>query len=226
MNTLTRSKRGRRALVGLFWVVALAPVHASAGGRADVFRAIDSATTDPELRAELRRVCWRESQCLPIGPHTKTVGVDAARRGGQRFHAAAVRAGYLDPERCEAHELGDPIRWSTRGAFGQIAAFTVRYLPACSAPKLLDDPAVAARAAVRHARMLCATHGACSCRDRVRWWVGPGRWADRSFVRRLSSEVSQCGDVHPGRWAWAIGADIVEKLRTQTVARIIREALV
>ena len=202
------------------------PVVVSAGGRAEVFRAIDSATKDPELRVELRRICWRESQCLPIGVHTKTVGTEAARRGGRRFHAAAVRSGQIDPDRCPAHHLGDPLRWSTRGAFGQVAAFTVRYLPACSPPRMLDNPEVAARAAVRHVRMLCATYGACTCRDRVRWWVGPGRWADRSHVRRLSSEVVQCGEVHPFRWAIAIGADILGKLRTQTVARIIRKALV
>lgn len=167
----------------------------------EVHNAIDQATRSPELRAELRRVCERESHCNRHG----RVGVHPRdAKHGRRRWAAAVRRGLLSPTTCPAHALGpDPGLWSTVGAFGTTAAFVVRHVGPCTSPRALFDPRVAARAAVGHARVLCRRQGACSCAERAMWWAGPGRWAERSPTQQLAAVTRQCGPQPQLDWALA-----------------------
>lgn len=173
----------------------------------EVFAAIDAATTDPELRAELRRVCRRESACNWIEPVTIHAG-DAA--GGRARWRMAVRAGRLDPSSCAAHRLGDPAAWSTYGPLGIAAAWTVPHAGRCVGPEVLDDPRVAVRAAVGWIHSLCRRQRACTCEDRTRWWVGPLVFADRSPWAQLATVERQCGDLPWWRWAGALVLELGE----------------
>lgn len=174
----------------------------------EVYHAIDDATQDPELRAELKRVCRRESACNWIGTVTWHEG-DAA--GGRKRWRAAVARGLLKPDACPEHELGEAARWTSYGAFGVAAAWTVRYLGECVGPSALDDPRRAARAAVLWIESLCRRHGACDCESRTKWWVGPGVWAERSHWSQLGSIERQCGDAAVPWWRWpgAIALDVI-----------------
>lgn len=95
----------------------------------------------PELGPRLVRICRRESRCQPIGIH------DIDARLGRAAWRNAVRAGALDPAGCPWHRRGAPSRWSTRGSWGTMAAFTLRYLGGCLPPWVLDIPLVGALAA-------------------------------------------------------------------------------
>lgn len=171
-----------------------------------VYKAIDAATPDPTLRAELRRICRRESACNWIGEVTYHEG-DAA--GGRARWEKAVARGWLDPARCDEHKLGDPARWTSYGPFGIAAAWTVRYVGDCAGPSVLDDPRVAARAAVRWVNGLCRRQGACDCESRTKWWIGPGVWEERPPLLRLASVERQCGDVPWFRWLGAAVANVM-----------------
>lgn len=116
---------------------------------------------EPELGDVLERVCTREApQCAIVGVH----------EGDRWMHASAwrmaVRSGDLDPQRCGWHRL-DAGAWSTRGAFGTVAAFTVHHLGACVPPWVLDIPLVGALAAARR-----ATAPACRRAPACRSWRG------------------------------------------------------
>lgn len=189
--------------------------------RMEVYAAIDAATDNPSLRRELRRICQRESACN----FARRVGVQEidAWAGRVRWTRAAHR-GLLDPTRCVVHGLGEPERWSTRGAFGIAAAYAVRYIGNCIAPEALDDPWIAAVAAVSHARKLCAKYNACSCADRTRWWIGPGIWAAMDPLEREESIRRQCsGD--PRRRS-RLRDFRVKNSCTDTVARFVISAVV
>lgn len=169
----------------------------------DVYQAIDVATNDPALRAELRRICRRESACNWIGTVTFHEG-DAA--GGRARWRAAVRRGLLHPETCPAHELGDPARWTSYGVLGIAAAWTVHYAGECVGPEVLDDPHEAVPAGVRWIESLCRRQGACTCEERTVWWVGPGVFAARSRWSRLGSIARQCGPEAVAWWRWSTAA--------------------
>lgn len=171
-----------------------------------VHEAIDKATTDPDLRVELRRICQRESHCEPITIHAADAG------GGARRWKRAVARGYLHPETCPAHALGDGAQWSTYGPFGIASAWTVRFAGSCEGPSALDDPRVAAKAAVAFMRRLCTHYGACSCEDRTRWWVGPSVWESRSHIDRELSLTRQCGVRMWWHWGAAALRDVVAGL--------------
>lgn len=171
----------------------------------EVYAAIDAATQDKELRAELRRICRRESACNWIGLVTYHEG-DAA--GGRDRWRAAVARGLLRPDECEAHQLGEAARWTTYGAFGVASAWTVRYLGECVGPSALDDPRAAAHATVAWMKSLCRRHKACDCEGRVKWWVGPGIWEERSRLGQLDSVQRQCGNVVWWRWIEAAVDDL------------------
>lgn len=195
--------RGLLVLLLAFAFLHTCAGHARASSTARVeavHRAIDAATTNPEWRAELRRVCQRESWCNKFGV-TRVHEVDASL-GESRWRRARER-GMVNPDRCHHHELGDGRRWSTRGAFGMSAAYVVRFVAECASPSTLDDPRLAARAAVGWMRKLCTKYGACTCRDRARWWAGPGVWDLRSPVKQLAAEQRQCGAQPWWRWVWA-----------------------
>lgn len=91
---------------------------------------------------ELVAICWRESRCRAVTTHA----ID--QRHGARAYARAVDRGLLDPERCLWHARGDARRWSTRGAWGHLAAYAVPYL-GCVPPWVLDLPIVSAWVAAR-----------------------------------------------------------------------------
>jgi hypothetical protein len=168
-----------------------------------VLHAIEDATDDQELRDELWRVCRRESACNWIGVTTYH-RIDA--RGGRARWRRAVASGALDPARCPEHEMGDPARWTSYGAFGVASAWTVRYVGDCVSPAELGDPRVAAKAAVAWVDTLCRKYDACDCESRTRWWVGPGVWSGRSERERLASIERQCGERPLWRWglAWLL----------------------
>lgn len=105
----------------------------------------------PELGERLVNVARRESRLLPIGVHA--IDAWAGRR--------------VAPADCP--KLADPAGWSTRGAHGLMAAYTMRHLPTwlrCS-PWVLDVPLVSAFAAARRARSK-----ACHRHPRCRSWLG------------------------------------------------------
>lgn len=183
--------------------------RAAAAARAwEVYRAIDEATDDLELRAELRRVCRRESACNWQEPVTWHEG-DAA--GGRARWRAAVARGLLRPSECPAHALGDPARWTSYGPLGIAAAWTVPLVGKCVGPEALDDPRTAIRAGVAWAERLCRRQHACTCEGRTRWWVGPLKFAERSRWDQLAAIERQCGSEVVPWWRWA-GAVVVDAL--------------
>jgi hypothetical protein len=117
-------------------------------------------TDDAAERQALLAITQREASGLAIRRHK----VDAVPRGwtgdgsritrwiGGEAWAKAVAVGDIDPERCRWHDRGDPRDWSTRGAFGHVAAYALKYLP-CSPPWVLDVPIVSAWVAVQRLRV-------------------------------------------------------------------------
>lgn len=118
-------------------LAALGPLDASVAA-AHIERRLD-------LAAEVRALALVESRGQVVGVHRE----HARRVAGRRFWVAAARVGWLSPETCEAHLVGDGDRWGVRGAHGLAAAYSVRYLGACVAPEVLDQPLVSAVVAVR-----------------------------------------------------------------------------
>jgi len=177
----------------------------------EAYDAIDQATDDPDLRLELRRICKRESWCNRwgmIADHTNDGWA------GERMWKRAVAKGWLTPETCGAHALGDPTHWTCRGLFGHSAAYAIRHIDpdtylGCIGPDTLDDPYRAAEAAVAYTEHLCERLDACTCEDRTRWWAGPGVWVTRSRLRNLRAIETQCGPVPVRRW---VGAGVLDAL--------------
>ena len=110
----------------------------------------------PDDAPTLRAIAYRESRGRWLGRHKADErpqgwtgdGDQAARRVGGRAWARAVQAGILRPDRCPFHQRGDARDWSTRGAFGHVAAYAMPYLP-CLPPQVLDIPIVSALVAAR-----------------------------------------------------------------------------
>lgn len=172
----------------------------------EVHQAIDAATENPDWRAELRRLCRRESGCNQWG----RVGLhacDAQPVRGRNFWGGLVRRGRLRPHECPEHELGDPKRWNTSGAFGQ-AATGVWMLDGCHSPEEMEDPFVAAEVAVETWERMCE-RGWCSCTDHARVWAGVGRWRYWPATRRLKSAVGLCGPLPAWQWLWGAAYDVL-----------------
>ena len=127
-------------------VVSLGPLDASV--------AAAHLERRPDLAAEVRQLARVESRGVAVGVHTG----HARRVSGRRFYERAVAAGYLLPATCPEHQLGDGDRWGVRAAHGHAAALAVRYLGACVAPEVLDDPLVSAVVAVRRLVVLERTY--------------------------------------------------------------------
>jgi len=153
----------------------------------------------PELGEELERVCMRESRCKPIGIH------DLDGWAGRRFYSRAVAEGWLQPETCKEHappaDREEAMRWTTRGSFGGAAAYMLHRLPElgeCAPPEVLDHPGPAALAAARFA-LSCDNYfkHPCTCQDRTRLWMGPGRWQRLSYYERRRRTERQCGPQPP-----------------------------
>lgn len=172
----------------------------------EVYDAIDAATSDPELRIELRRICKRESMCNWIRPVKLHRG--ETRSMGRKRWKKAVKRGLLHPETCEHHKLGDdPAVWTVNGAFGTATAYVLRHVGECEPPESMYDPYAAARAAVGHMEVLCRRHKACDCQSRVRWWAGPGVWAGRTERHKMRSTTRQCGEQPAFDWIAAYVMD-------------------
>jgi hypothetical protein len=168
-----------------------------------VYDAIDRATDDLEMRAELRRRCKIESWCNWY--RVKAVHQGDSSLGRKRWRRAVDR-GLLDPDSCPEHELGETrdewAWWSTVGSFGNVSSYVVRFEGKCVHPREMADPKVAARLAVAHAKLLCRRHKACSCPARARWWAGPGRWDRWWPSKRLARTERVCG---PQGWSdWLV----------------------
>jgi hypothetical protein len=120
--------------------------------------AVPVVTERTAEREALLSIAWRESRRNAIGRHKVDAvprgwtgnGLRAARRVGRRAWVRAVQRGLLDPT-CQP--LGEPSNWSTRGAWGHVAAYAVPYLPACWPPWSLDVPVVSAWVAVKRLRV-------------------------------------------------------------------------
>ena len=92
----------------------------------------------------LRTICNRESpQCSAVGIHAG----DSV--WSHRVHSRAVAVGILRPATCIWHSRGNGQRWSTRGAFGMMAAYSMQYLSICAPPEVLDIPIVSAYIAAK-----------------------------------------------------------------------------
>jgi hypothetical protein len=122
-------------------------------------REVVPVVTDSTVeRRALLAIAWRESRLRPIARHKvdhkpkgwRGDGLAAARRVGRRAWQRAVARGLLDPT-CQP--LGEPADWSSRGAWGQVAAYALPYLPACWPPWALDVPLVSAWVAVQRLRV-------------------------------------------------------------------------
>lgn len=88
----------------------------------------------PSVAPALAEVCWRESRCNPIGVHRGD-----ARWSRKVFWRGATQR-WLDL-RCQNIWQGN---WSTRGAFGLMAAYNVRHIAPCVPPHYLDVPLISA----------------------------------------------------------------------------------
>lgn len=108
-----------------------------------------------------------ESRGEAVGVHTGHV----ERVGGAVFWRAAVRAGWLHPERCAVHQQTDGGHgWGIRGAHGLAAAYSVRHLGECVAPEALDVPLWSAVATIRRLRVLRDRYGLRTAAERAEAW--------------------------------------------------------
>lgn len=126
----------------------------------------------PDMADEVRALAVVESRGIRVGVHRG----HARRRPGAAFWRRAVGAGWLDPDRCSEHALGDGDRWGVRGPLGHGAALAVRHLGRCAAPELLDEPLVAAVVAVRRLVELERRYHLRTAVERAAAWrLGVGR---------------------------------------------------
>lgn len=105
---------------------------------------------------EVLRIVAVESRGVAVGVHTG----HHARVGGAVFWRAAVRVGWLRPDRCERHQQTDGgFGWGPRGAHGAVAAYSVRWLGECVGPEALDVPLLSAVVTIRRLRDLARRYG-------------------------------------------------------------------
>jgi hypothetical protein len=119
----------------------------------------------PQLAPALEKICHRESRCQRLGPHRRD-----ARHSEEVFRKAA-RAGWVDPA-CQPPEQ----EWSTRGAFGLMAGYNVRFIGVCVQPAALDVPFLSAWAAAEKMVAYCATPLAERHAATTRWAGGACRF--------------------------------------------------
>jgi hypothetical protein len=142
---------------------------------ASPFDSAHLVAADEDEAAALAMIAHRESRGLWIRRHKADErprgwegnGDLAAHWVGARAWAKAVLVGDLDPARCRWHDRGDARDWSTRGAFGHVAAYALKYLP-CSPPWVLDVPVVSAWVAVQRLRVARRRHAP----PALRRWAG------------------------------------------------------
>jgi len=100
----------------------------------------------PEIASGLIEICKRESRCKPIKIHA----IDSW--AASRVYDKQVSRGVLNPA-CQHKAQG----WSTRGAFGLIAAYHMHYLPSipCVPPQVFDVPLISAIVAAKKYERIC-----------------------------------------------------------------------
>jgi hypothetical protein len=144
----------------------LAPLLLALSTPPETAARIAAEAHDPRMLPELIRICHRESvgpgagECRALGVHS----LDAS--WGRHVYRRAAAVGWVAPS-CQP--LEDPAEWSTRGAWGLMAAYHARMLPACSPPWLLDYPLIAADVAARKLKRHCATPPARRLPANERW---------------------------------------------------------
>jgi len=103
---------------------------------------------EPGMEVELLRICRRESRCQRVGIHA----VDAW--ASPRVYTRAVEAGWVSPG-CQPYQPGE---WSSRGAWGLMAAYNLKWAGVqCLPPLALDVPLVSAVIAARKLKAHCET---------------------------------------------------------------------
>lgn len=108
-----------------------------------------------------------ESRGQRVGVH---VG-HHARVGGAVFWRAAVKVGWLRPDRCERHQQTDGGRgWGIRGSHGLAAAYSVHVLGECVGPEAIDVPLLSAVATIRRLRVLRDRYGLRTVEARAEAW--------------------------------------------------------
>jgi hypothetical protein len=116
----------------------------------------------PQLGPELVRICRRESACAAIGIHERDAHY------GRTAYRRAIRVGLLQPQHCMVHRYRGPAqRWSTRGPWGTIAAYTLGYMGPCLPPEVLDIPLLGAIAAAKRLQAAHRRHA----HPRLRSWA-------------------------------------------------------
>ena len=116
---------------------------------------------------EVLRLVAVESRGVAVGVHTG----HAKRVDGGVFWRAAVRVGWLHPERCAAHQSTDGgFGWGIRGAHGLAAAYSVGVLGECVGPEALDIPLISAVATIRRLRVLARRYGLRTLEARAEAW--------------------------------------------------------
>ena len=122
---------------------------------------------------EVLDIMRSESRGVAVGVHAG----HAARTSAAVFWRAAVRAGMLHPEACEAHQQTDgALGWGPRGVHGLAAAYSLHVLGDCVAPEALDVHVLSAVATIRRLRVLRDRYGLRTVDARaLAWRVGVGK---------------------------------------------------
>jgi hypothetical protein len=108
-----------------------------------------------------------ESRGLRVGVHEG----HHARVGGAVFWRAAVKVGWLRPDRCERHQQTDGGRgWGICGSHGLAAAYSVHVLGECVGPEAIDVPLLSAVATIRRLRVLRDRYGLRTAKARAEAW--------------------------------------------------------
>lgn len=136
----------------------------------------------PDIGRILHAICRRESRCTTIGIYRTDAWA------GQLAYQRAVRAKKVRPDACPFHFRGDPSRWSTRGAYGTIAAYTVHHLGPCVPPESLDVPILAALAAAKRIALICSP-GRCTKSIVRQYWRGKGHTRGKRKVRPTRQDL-------------------------------------
>lgn len=116
------------------------------------------------LTRELQGICRRESRCNAIGIH------EIDREYGPLMYKKAHLVNWLYSW-CPFHR-GDPERFGVRGSFGLSAAYSLRFLPGCWPPEVMDIPIVSAYLAAKRAENQCKKYGACTKKAHRKFWAG------------------------------------------------------
>lgn len=147
----------------------------------------------PQLVEPLIRICRRESAGYGTG-HCKALGVHEGDAGNsRRVWRRAVERGLLNAW-CQPY---DHRQYSTRGAWGLMAAYNLHYLDMpCLPPWVLDVPVISAEIAARKLWKICSRPKHRRIRA-ARGWEG----SDCRWMRRRCELAARTGRSTRGcRW--------------------------